>query len=216
MEELKKLLGDLYEQVVAKLNGKELYLHDKGAKIIVDDGSLIPKHRLDEVIQQRDVFKAQAEKTEGDLKTLKTAAKGNDELTTKIAELQEANKLAKAEADKAVDHLKKSLVVKELLMNAGFEKPEYRDLLASQVDLDAVELYANGRDIKDFGKTIEKFKVDFAPMLGRQVIAGQKHNDGKLEVGEFFTREQVQNMSQEDVTKNLQKVQKSMETWTTH
>jgi hypothetical protein len=177
MEELKKLLGDeLFNQVTAKLAGKELLMHDKGQKFIVDDGALIPKHRLDEVIVQRDGFKSQVEQAEKDLKALKSAAKGNEELTAKIEELQEANKAAKAEAESAIRKTQTSFAVKRMLFDGGVINPDYQNLLEKEVS-DA-ELNQDGT-VKNKDKYLTDIKAKYAPMFGQTKISGQEHQDGE-------------------------------------
>jgi hypothetical protein len=169
MEAIKTLLGDeLFAQVEGKLAGK---------KLIFDDGTLIPKHRLDEVIGQRDTFKVLSEQSEKDLKSLKTAARGNEELTAKIESLQEANKAAKSEADANALKLQKSFAVKEALMNAGVKDSEARDLLT--IKLGEVELNADGT-VKRFTELLKPIRdnATLAALFGETKHAGQQHSDG--------------------------------------
>jgi uncharacterized phage infection (PIP) family protein YhgE len=120
-EELKKLLGDdLAAEVAEKLGEKELFMHDKTQKVMVDDGSLIPRYRLDEVTEKHKALETQVAQYDKDMKALKKAAEGNTDLTAKIEELQTAMKNQKADADASAQKLAKSFAVKEALIR----KPE--------------------------------------------------------------------------------------------
>lgn len=171
--DLKELLGDLYTEAIAAKVG------DK--KLVVDDGTRIPKHRLDEVIAERDTFKAQAAKAETDLKDLKKAAAGNEELTTKITELQASNKTIKEDADKALLNGRKALAVKEALMNEGVGDVDARDLLAGKFDINAIELDASGK-VKGFADLVKPVKENktLGTLFTKKTIGGPGHNESQL------------------------------------
>lgn len=180
MEAVKTLLGDaLFAQVVEKLGTKELFLHEKGQKVMIDDGQLIPKHRLDEVIGQKKELQGLVEKSDKDLKELQKLAKGNAELTDKIETLQESSKQAKAESEKREAVLQKQFAVKESLMNAGVGDPEARDLLALRFDPQKVELDDKGR-VKGFDEMVKPIKENkaFSGMFGETRFVGQEHGSG--------------------------------------
>ena len=66
-------------------------LGDLGHSIIVDtvkEPGFVPKHRLDEVITQRETLKTQAAELSGQLETLKKSSQGNEALQKQIGELQ--------------------------------------------------------------------------------------------------------------------------------
>ena len=180
MEELKKLLGDaLYGQIVEKLGGKELFMHDKGQAVIIDDGKMIPKYRLDEVLEQKKALQVLVDQGVNDLKTLKKDNEGNAKLTEQIESLQKANKDAKVAAEQAELQLRKTFAVKESLMKAGVSDPEAVDLLSLKFNMSEVELFANGK-IKGFDEMLKPIKENkvFSPMFGETKIAGQTHGMG--------------------------------------
>ena len=181
MEDVKKLLGDdLFTQVAAKLGTKELFLHEKGQKVLIDDGQLIPKYRLDEVIQQRKELQALVDQGEKDLKELKAAAEKYPALKQQIETLQETTKAAKAEAEKRETDVRKSFALKESLMNAGVSDPEARDLLALKFDVTKVELDDKGH-VKGFDEMLKPIKENktLAAMFGERRFVGPEHGQGE-------------------------------------
>ena len=180
MEDLKKLLGDaLYAQVAEKLGETQVFLHKKDQKVLVDDGQLIPKHRLDEVIQQKKEMEKLVKQGEEDLKELRKAAEGNAQLTRQIETLQEQGKQAKADAEKREADTRKAFALKESLMNAGVGDPEARDLLALKFDASKVELDDKGR-VKGFDEMLKPIKENkaLAGMFGKEIFEGPRHAEG--------------------------------------
>jgi phage gp36-like protein len=190
MEDLKKLFGDeLYASVSAKIGDKQLLLFEKDEKIVVDDGKLIPKYRLDEVRSASESLKAQVEQYEKDMKVLKKAAEGNTDLVGQIEQLQSAAKTAKAEAEQAEARVRKQFALKEALLNAGVVNADARDLLSHRFDLEKLEIDAAGK-IKGFDDALKPVKENkaFAGMFGEVKFAGQEHAEGDLpaaDLGEY-------------------------------
>jgi hypothetical protein len=213
MDKLKEILGDLYEQVAAKLGT---------TKVLIDDGTYvkkgddwIPKHRFDEVVAEKKALDERAKKADDDLKDLKGKAAGNDALTQQITALQAQNAQTKADAEKAIQLMRKSTSVNEALLNAGVVDPAARTLLAKSLDIEKLELDETGKP-KGFDETIKPLKENksFAGMFGQTVIQGQEHaGGGSPAPGEFYTRDEVTAMTQQEVTANLEKVNKSMSQW---
>lgn len=180
MNELKALLGEeAFAALVAKLGTKEITVHEKGVKLIVDDGSLIPKHRLDEVIAARDTFKEQAERAENNLKEIKKAAEGDAKLIKQIDELQVAAKEARIEAQKQAEALRKTFALKEGLLNAGVLDAEARELLSLRFDVSKIELDEAGK-VKGLDELIKPLKTNkaIAGMFGEVKMQGQEHGTG--------------------------------------
>ena len=171
MDKLKELLGDLFtSEIEAKIGDK---------KFILDDGSFIPKHRLDEVIGQKKTAEEMNTKYEDDLKVLKRKAEGNEGLTAKIDEQQTANKVAKENAEKEALTLRKTYAVSVGLLDAGVSDPDARSLLSKAIDIDAIELDADGKPV-GFAEKIAplKEKKVFQGMFGETKIVGQDHVGG--------------------------------------
>lgn len=214
MKTLLELLGqEMYDQVMAKLGDVQVFLHQKDQKIIVDDGKLIPQYRLQEVIDQKKLVQDQLDKAEKDLKDLKKLATGNEELTQRITALQDENKTIKEETVKAELQLKKSLAIKEGLMNAGVLDSEARELLLHKFDLATIELDTAGK-VKEFDSILKPIKENktFLKLFGETKIKGLDFKEGDNPEG-LLTAEQVKGMSQTEVNKQYDLIQKSMASW---
>lgn len=182
MEKLLELLGqELFDQVKSKLGEDNLvFVHNKDQKVIIDDGKLIPKSRLDEVIQQKNQLVADLAARDEQLKTLKKEASGNKELQDKITELQNENKTAKENYEKAETQLKKQLAVKEALLDAGVEDPEARDLLLNKFKLDDLKINPDGK-IDKFEELVKPIKENatLSNLFGTSKAAGKTPGGGK-------------------------------------
>jgi len=193
MEELKALLGDeVFATIAAKLGDKQVLVFEKDTKVLIDDGKLIPKYRLDEVAASRDSLKGQVEKATADLASLKKSVEGNTDLTTKIEELQGAAKVAKQEAERAEARLRKHFAVKESLMNAGVSDSDARDLLLTRFDLDKIEVDGDGK-VKGFDEMVKPLRENkaLAGMFATKRLQGQTHADGDLppaDLGEYANK----------------------------
>ncbi len=180
MEDLKKLLGDvLYGQIAEKLGDKQLFLHDKGQNVVIDDGRMIPKYRLDEVIKQKESLQTLIDQSDKDMKSLKKSAEGNTELTQQIESLQKQAKEAKVTFEQSEIQIKKSFALKEALMGAGVTDPDARDLLSLKFDTSKIEIDEKGK-VKGFDEMVKPVKENksFSGMFGETKIAGQAHGLG--------------------------------------
>jgi predicted RNase H-like nuclease (RuvC/YqgF family) len=188
MDDLKTLLGDdLFSQVQEKIGDRQVLLFGKDQKAMIDDGSLIPRYRLDEVTEAKKALESQVAQAAKDLTDLKRVAKGNEELTGKIEELQEAMKAEKAKASETEARMKKAFTLKESLLNAGVADSEARDLLSLKFDLEKIEIGTDGK-IKDFETLVKPIKENkvLASMFGGMKKAGQEHAEGDLpDLGEY-------------------------------
>lgn len=171
MEDLKGLVGEeLFAQIQAKLGDK---------KLLIDDGKMIPKHRLDEV---SDNLKAQKElnKTyEDQVKQLKESVAGNEGLTKQIGDLQKQVKEQQTNSDAKVIKTQKSFAIKEGLLNAGVADSDARDLLSFKFDIDKVELDESGK-VKGFDEMVKPLKenTSLKNLFGQIKMIGQDHQTG--------------------------------------
>lgn len=212
MEWLKKLLGD---ELFAKLEASgELFTQLKpkleGAKVVVDDGTLIPKYRLDQSSEKIKALNEQIAASDKQLKELKTAADGNKDLVAKIETLEKAS----VEASKKATSKEKALAIKEALLNKGVTDPNHRNLLAKEFDLETVELDDKG-EVKNFDKLVEPVQTNYKVLFGtvEKKGFGVDKGDGAKKPEPKFTRDQVNAMSQAEVNTNYDEIQKSMENW---
>ena len=85
-----------YKEIFGEELGKQIegIVTEKKINLIVDNKenpSYIPKNRFDEVIGSKNELKTQVGELSNQLETLKKSAKGNEELTKQIEELQNKN-----------------------------------------------------------------------------------------------------------------------------
>jgi hypothetical protein len=225
---LKEVLGDLFtSEVETKLGNSQVYVWDKDKP----DTEPIPKFRVGEMTESLKAktvtFETQIKSLEEtisqrdrDLKDLKKSAEGNAELIKQIDDLQKASKEAKENFEKEKESftkqeakLKKTLILKEHLLNAQVFDADARELLTKNFDVDKLDISEDGK-IKGFDDLLKPIKENkaFAAMFGKEIIAGQQHNHGHVDNEEVFTREQLAGMSSEYILQNnlLEKVNKSV------
>lgn len=229
------LLGSaLTDEVKAKLPPEtvkqlehSVYLYDGNNKGLEP----LPKYRVDEMTTslkgEVENLKNQVTTLEGtlgtrdkDLKDLKKAAEGNEALTKQIETLQSKSKEEKESWEQEKQSLiakeallKKSLTLKEHLLNAGVGDVEARDLLSKKFDVEKLEFSEDGK-IKGFEDLLKPIKENkaFAGMFGEIKFGGDEHAQGDVkDTGkEFYTRAEIESMSLQDTQANLEKVNKSM------
>lgn len=205
MNKLQELLGEeLYTAFLAKIGS---------TKVLIDDGSFIPKHRLDEVLAEKKDLQTQIKTYETDLSGLKEKAKGNEQLTAQITQLQAEKESAKAEALKVQTKTRKEFALKEALMNAGVTSDKARNLLSKEFDIEKLEIEESG-NVKGFAELLKPIKEDktFSSMFGQTVIKGTNHQQG-ISDGDYFTRSEIEAMTQDQLKDPavLAKVNKSLE-----
>jgi len=177
--DIKEILGEeLFSQVTAKLGDK---------KLLLDDGKLIPKHRLDEVSESLKMQKEQNQGYKEQVEQLKKSASGNEELTKQITSLQ--SQMTEKETQFTAKELKtkKTFAIKEALLNAGVADADARDVLSYKFDIEKIELDEQGKP-KGFEETIKPLKENnaFKGMFGQTKMAGNEHDNGKNpDLGEY-------------------------------
>lgn len=130
---LEELLGaELFAQVQEKLGDKKLG--------VVNDGSWLPKSKLDEKIDLINGYKAQILERDEQLAKLQPLAAGNQGLTEQIQKLQEANEAAQVEFQNKLKDTQLSSAIK-LALNG---KVQDLEIVSNLLDKGAIELDENG------------------------------------------------------------------------
>jgi len=142
MENLNEILGEeLFNQITEKLGDK---------KIVINDGSYIPKQKFDEIINTKNELKEQNGTLSGELENLKKLAKGNGELEAKIEELQ------KNSAD-SQEKYNKSLIDNAVKFEAVHNKALDPADLSKFLDYSTLELDEAG-NVKGLNEQITSLK----------------------------------------------------------
>jgi hypothetical protein len=209
-EKIKELVGEEKKDEFEKLLG------DK--KLILNDGSFIPKALLDEEIDKKkaalaevDELKKSAKETTAEIDKLKQAAGKDKELTAKITELQETLKTK----EKEVTETRKKLVIearkKELLLNAGVRKEDV-ELLLGKFDESKIAVSDDYSSVSGLDNQVDKIKEAHPKLFDQDTIIGTEHNQGGGNHG-LYTKEQVEKMSVEEVLADYDKVMESQKSW---
>ena len=156
--DLKELLGEeLFTQVESKLGDKKLG--------VVNDGSWLPKSKLDEKLA---VIKTLEEETQNYVKQLdelKASAKGNEELTAKIGELQELNDKTRAEYEEKVKATQLEAALKLALNN----KVHDFGIVNQLIDKTTIQLDDNGNVLNGLEEQINKLQQEKAFLFQQEL-----------------------------------------------
>ena len=172
MEKLKELLGeDLFEKVKAKLGDK---------KVMIDDGNFIPKARFDEVNEQKNEYKKMVDERDKQLESLKEKAKGHDDLTAKLTELEELNKNTKTEYEAKMAELKKNTAIDLFLSNQ-----KAKNIKAVKALLDMEKVSIDGDNLIGIEEQLKSLKESDPYLFGdAKPIIGGGTNPGAIDPDE--------------------------------
>lgn len=148
----------------------EAVLAEKKINLIVDDKekpNYIPKSRFDEVIISKNELKSQVGALSNELESLKKTAKGNEELTNAITELQNKNQEWEQKYNK-------NLIENSVKMLALQHKAVDPNDLAKFLDYESLSLEENG-NVKGLVEQIAQLKENKA-YLFEQDKAGKNNN----------------------------------------
>ena len=136
-DSLKTVLGDdLFNQVKAKVEADPNKDKIRIENVDIESGNYIPKSKFNEVNEALKTANTEIATRDTQLADLKKSAKGNEDLLTKINELQTANTTTKAEADKKIADLQKENAISEALYGAKARNPK---AIKGMLDLTKVE-----------------------------------------------------------------------------
>lgn len=138
------------EELAGQIEG---IIKEKGLNLIVDDKekpNFIPKDRFNEVIGSKNELKAQVGELSNELESLKKTAKGNDDLTKAIEELQSKNNEWESKYNR-------NLIENAVKMQALQHKALDPDDLAKFLDYDNLVLEESG-NVKGLMEQISALK----------------------------------------------------------
>ncbi|MGG3982721.1 MAG: phage scaffolding protein [Bacillota bacterium] len=127
---LKELLGeDLYTQVMEKAGEQKI--------AVVSDGNWIPKEKFDELNDDKKELKNQLNQRDKQLEDLRKRAKDNEELHSKIKEIQDANEKTVADYEAKIQQQQKDFAIERALRDAKARNPK---AVKALLDLENVKL----------------------------------------------------------------------------
>lgn len=216
MDELKKLFGEeLFSQMTAKLGDKELTLHNKGEKLIVDDGTLvkkdgmIPKERFDEVNNAKKEYAEKVGTLTTEIENLKKLSGDKDKIKEQLDKITADFNILKTESETKEKSLVKKFMLRDHLRDAG---AKHVDLLEGKFDLSKIEVGEDGK-IKDFENVLKPIQETYADLFGETKRSGFNSSKGKNPPSDVYTMDEIKGMNASEVAANVEKVNKSVEYW---
>ena len=153
MDKIQELLGDeLWAQVKVKLGS---------TKVIVDDGSFIPKSRFDEVNNTAKDLKAQLAERDKQLTDLKPVAEGNEQLTKQLADLTAANAKAAADYEAKLVLTKRDFAIASAIAKVQGKNPR---AIKALLDMELVKL--EGETIRGLDEQFTNLKKSDPYLFG--------------------------------------------------
>lgn len=145
--DLKELFGEeLAKQVEAKLGDKKI--------AVVNDGSWLPKAKLDEKLEEIKELKLEISGRDEQLGQLKSAATGNEDLLKQIADLQAVNDTTRTEYEQKIKDTQLSTAIKLALHG----KVQDLDIMNTLLDKNVIELDEAGNIVKGLDEQVATLK----------------------------------------------------------
>lgn len=153
---------------------KELGLEEEVANKVLEvyresiKDEYIPITRFNEVNEEKKNLKEQIEERDTQLAELKTKATGNEELTSKIAELEDINNTTKTEYEEKIARLRKETSIELALKD---NKAKNIRAVKALLDLDKVSL--DGDNVIGLDEQLEGLKESDAYLFGTDTLKGR-------------------------------------------
>lgn len=146
---------------------------EQAEKVLAKYVNMIPKHRFDEVNEEKKELKNQLDERDAQLKELKAKASGNEELTAKITELEKLNKTTKEDYEAKMTALRKETAIELKLKD---EKAKSVKAVKALLDLEKVSL--DGDKLIGLEEQLKSLKESDAYLFGEDKLTGRDpHKD---------------------------------------
>lgn len=143
------------EDLLNEVEGKESLIKDIKTNLAKD---FVPKSEFNAKNDEVKELKEQVSERDTQLTELKESAKGNEDLTKKIEELESENKTTKEEYESKISNLKKSQLASKILLD---HKAKNIDVNMALFNLDEFELNEDGSELVGFKDKVEEHKKEF-------------------------------------------------------
>ncbi|NLI90189.1 MAG: scaffolding protein [Epulopiscium sp.] len=134
----------------------------------------IPIARFNEVNEGKKELKSQLEERDAQLKELKAKAAGNEDLTSKITELENLNNTTKKEYESKITALRKETSIELALKD---EKAKNIKAVKALLDLDKVSL--DGDNLIGLEEQLKTLKESESYLFGTDTLKGRNPNPPK-------------------------------------
>ena len=132
----------------------------------------IPIERFNEVNEEKKELKTQLEQRDNQLKELKIKAIGNEELTTKIAELENINNQMKEEYESKIAALRKETSIELYLKDQ-----QARNIKAVKALLDLDKVSIDGDNLIGLEEQLKTLKEKESYLFGKDTLKGREPNE---------------------------------------
>ena len=175
------------------------------------------KDRINKEIGQEFVTKAQYKKKIESLEDItnkyndleaKYELKDKDDYKDKYEKLQEEYNNYKNNLETQKTKESKLNKLKEKLKGEKFNN-DIIDLLTKEFDIDKIEMENN--DLKDWDTIVEPIKNKYSSFITREKVEGSKPAQAPTSVQKPFTKEDIENMSTDEINKNWEVISKNLE-----
>lgn len=193
--DLKELLGEeLYEQVQAKL--------DDDTKLIINDGSYIPREKLNEHNDKIDALENELKERDQQIDQLKNDTQASEELQQKIEELQEKNQQTREELETQLQTQRLEAEIEKTLLTNKARNPK---AVKALLDLDSVELTDDG--VEGLDDQLKNLQENESYLFETQNSQGGA--DGFTGSDDLpITEAQLDNMTEDEINERWEDVSK--------
>ena len=200
MGDLKELLGEeLAEQVNEQL--------DDDTDLIVNDGSYIPRERLNDKQDKIEMLEEQLEERDNQIEQLKEDTNATEELQNKIEELQEKNEQTEQELQEQLQQQRLESEVEKALLKNNARNPQ---AVKALLDNESIELTDDG--VKGLDEQLENLQETDGYLFEDDSGGSKAGDDFKGDSGTGqLTEAEIDNMTEEEINENWEEVQKVLE-----
>lgn len=195
---LKEILGEeLYNKVTEKLGDQKID--------IVNDGRWIPKNKFDEINNEKNNYKSQVDTLNSELNDVKKQIEDNQVATEKIESLQNQIK----EKEKEMEKIRKQNAIKLEVLKAN--PNDVSDILP-HLNEESITISDDGKII-GLNEQLENLKETKSYLFKNDEITGTGGSKGNSIRNKdiVFTKEEIANMSPQEINENWDTISKMME-----
>ena len=198
--DLQELLGEeLAEQVNEQL--------DDDTDLIVNDGSYIPRERLNDKQDKIEMLEEQLDERDNQIEQLKEDTNATEELQNKIEELQEKNEQTEQELQEQLQQQRLESEVEKALLKNNARNPQ---AVKALLDDESIELTDDG--VKGLDEQLENLQETDGYLFEDGETGSKAGDDFKGDSGTGqLTEAEVDNMTEEEINENWEEVQKVLE-----
>ncbi|MER2171926.1 MAG: phage scaffolding protein [Psychrobacillus psychrodurans] len=163
-------------------------------------GTMVPKSRLDDKIQEAKDYKSQLDARDKQLAELEPKAAGNEALLQQIQKLQEENKDAQTEYEKKLAETQRTFALDSALSGA-----KVKNLKAVKALLDADKIKLDGDKLSGLDEQLEALKTSDAYLFEAAEEKKPTFSTKPMPKGDKFTKEEI--MAIKDSSQRIQAIQ---------